>query len=145
MVLTPQLHISQPMHTLAMCQTAGKSQLYMWITADKATHLAALLITGVISSLTLAYVSYWVSQMHTEKYKHYLKSCWSCSERQEFISQRHNLCLWGVRKEFWEKEPETGLLCIYTLLHSLTCHLSCELGWEKAMSFSTAVGNDWAL
>lgn len=58
MVLTPQLHISQPMHTLAMCHSVGKSQLYIWITADKATHLAALLITGFFSPLTLAYVSY---------------------------------------------------------------------------------------
>lgn len=51
----------------------------------------------------------------------------------------------GVIKGSWEKEPETGLLCTYTLLHSLGCHLNCELGWEKAISFSTGRGNDWAL
>lgn len=51
----------------------------------------------------------------------------------------------GVIKGSWEKEPETGLLCTYTLLQSLGCHLNCELGWEKAVSFSTGRGNDWAL
>lgn len=114
-------------------------------TADKATHLAALPITGGffpthtgICQLLSQLDTYWEIQTSPEIM---LKLLWKTGVHQ---SEAQSLLLRG-KKGILRKGARNRAPGLYTLLHSLRCHLSCEVGWEKAMSFSTGGGNDWAL
>lgn len=119
----------------------------MWITVDKTTLLAVLLLRCLVFLiLILAYVSYWVSWMHSEKYKHYLKSHRRLSERQEFITLRSTLpafegCGRHLEKRSQIQESSAPTLCYV----AWDANLNGALGWEKATSFSTGKENGWAL